>query len=116
MDFDQYRLQENEPKQPPFGRERVRHAPFIKGPIPWRWIQNAMVLRGSALAVGIALWYFAGLKKSRIFKIGMRELTQKIQRSWLTTQRGLLALERAKLISIDRRSGSKNIIGIKDEE
>jgi len=38
---------------------------FLKGPIPLDWIIAAAKLPGKALHVGIALWFLAGLKRSR---------------------------------------------------
>src|SRR5688572_16893412 len=45
-----------------------RHAPgerFLKGPVPWSWLERAGLLPGRALHVGLALWLRAGMARSR---------------------------------------------------
>jgi hypothetical protein len=39
--------------------------PFLKGPVPWRWLTTAAGLPGKALQVGLLLWKAAGCRKSR---------------------------------------------------
>jgi len=86
--------------------------PFLRGPIPLDWLQRAMRLGGTAISVGIVLWYYKGLKKSSIFKIGIQDIAGLIGRSWLTAKRGLIALERRGVISISRHQGRKHLIEI----
>jgi hypothetical protein len=38
-------------------------APFLSGPVPVAWLAAANVAGGSALALGIALWFHRGLRK-----------------------------------------------------
>jgi hypothetical protein len=42
---------------------------FIKGPIPLHWISEANSLPGKARAVGLALWFLVGVKRSMTIKI-----------------------------------------------
>lgn len=42
---------------------------FIKGPIPLDWISRANALPGKAGAVGLALWFLAGVQGSRTVKL-----------------------------------------------
>lgn len=42
---------------------------FIKGPIPLEWISRANALPGKAGAVGLALWFLAGVQGSRTVKL-----------------------------------------------
>ena len=44
---------------------RMPTAKFIKGPIPLEWISRANALPGKAGAVGMALWFLAGVQNSR---------------------------------------------------
>jgi hypothetical protein len=39
--------------------------PFLKGPVPWRWLTTAAGLPGKALQMGLLLWKEAGCRKSR---------------------------------------------------
>ena len=34
---------------------------FLKGPVPWPWLMQAMALPGKALAVGLMLWLEHGM-------------------------------------------------------
>ena len=45
---------------------------FIKGPIPFDWLQKANVIGGSTGIVAVALWFYAGLHGSKRFKIDSR--------------------------------------------
>lgn len=91
-----------------------RYDRFVAGPIPLRWICESEVLGGSALFVGMALWYYAGLNRSLKFRAGWKDLT--LDRvSVSTVKRALYLLERAGLIRIQRASGRKNVIEIVDE-
>ncbi len=116
MDFEKYKLQElNESNLRVFrDRKQVRRIkpPFLRGPIPLGWLQRAMKLRGSATSVGIILWYFRGLKKLLVFKVGIQDIADLIASSWLTAKRGLIALEKEGLISIHRHNGRKHLIEI----
>jgi hypothetical protein len=111
-DFDpeRYRLK-GDPQQlahtSPF-REKAKKKqsePFLKGPIPWSWIEAAMSLRGSALEVGLILWYQSGLKKSLTVKL-RPTMTSFLEIERKTLYRALKALEDAKLILVVRSKGS----------
>ncbi len=94
-----------QPRYRPVKRQSKAQAPYIRT-IPLPWIQQASRLPGKSLHVGIVLWYLSGVSKS---------LTVKLTRSWLsrfglhheTGRRGLHALERAKLVHVER-SGKKS--------
>ena len=49
-------------KRRPWNRDESGR--FIKGPLPFKWMCNAAMLPGRALAVGLALWFEAGCKKT----------------------------------------------------
>lgn len=120
MEFERYKLQEGDKMNLPIFRHRraIRRlkAPFLRGPIPLDWLQKAMKLGGAAISVGIILWYFKGLKKLSIFKIGIQDIASLIDRSWITAKRGLIALERQGLITIERHNGRKHLIEIREDE
>ena len=86
------------------GVRRRRSAPFIKGPIPLRWIQNAN-LSQSALCVGLYLWFKKGLGESPI-KVSPGELRRHWGlRSRRSVYKALAVLEGAGLIGVDRAPG-----------
>jgi hypothetical protein len=77
---------------------------FLKGPVPLWWLEKASKLGGKCLAVGVALWFLAGLKRTSTIK-----LTQRV-RSRFGVGRGasrrcLYKLEKAGLIRAQRHQG-----------
>jgi hypothetical protein len=92
-----------------------KHKPgelFLKGPIPINWLQKAGQQSGKALHVAIALWFWAGIKKSSEIKFSVaRQLNYGVKRN--AVYRGLNALEKAGLISIERHIGRSPIVTIK---
>ncbi len=84
---------------------------FLKGPIPRMWLQSASSLPGKALHVGIELWFYAGLTKSKTLSLNLSRLMDSgISRD--SARRGLLQLERSKLVKVVRHAGRKPIITI----
>jgi len=86
---------------------------FIKGPIPFYWLQTANTLPGKAGQVGIALWFLAGVKKLKTVKI-----TAEAQRlagcTRQTFAKGLTALEEAGLVAVERKPGQKPTVEIRE--
>ena len=84
---------------------------FLKGPIPWNWLQAAGRLPGKALHVGLVLWLRSGIQKSTRV-----QLSQKILREMgigrHSVYRGLKALEKAGLVEVERRSGRLPVVNI----
>ena len=97
-----------------------RHNPgewFLKGPIPGSWLVRVFRLParklGRALRVGIALWYLAGVKKNRVVKPTW-DTWERFCLSRYASYRGLLDLERAKLVKVKRRPGCCPVVTILD--
>ena len=105
----------NTPGHPRY--KSIKRQSKVKDPyvriIPLSWICLASRLPGKALHVGIVLWYLAGVSRS---------LTVKLTRSRLrrfgiyheTGRRGLLALENAGLVQVERggkKSPSVTLVG-----
>ncbi len=105
------------PRRPPEGPKvsnlRGATAPFIKGPIPLAWITAAATLPGKSLHVGLALWYLAGLKKTKTFALGNRVL-KKFGVDRKAKGRCLKLMERAGLISVVRRAGCNPTVTLLD--
>ena len=85
MDFQNLRLPELHGLSKPLAertkQSRYPKIPFLKGPVPLDWLQKAMELGIGALSVGIVLWYFRGLKKSKVFKVGIGDIADLMTRS-----------------------------------
>lgn len=100
MDLNAYRA-ECQAELPPAPtrktkRPRTDH-PFLRGPVPLGWLAAAHAAGGSALAVGVALWFQRGVRGDP----GPVKVTSAVRRRLGLTQdqarRGLHALESAGL-------------------
>lgn len=88
------------PKRKP-GRKGPRGSqPFLRGPVPLDWLAAAHDAGGSALAVGVALWFQRGVRGDP----GPVKVTSAVRRRLRLTQdqtrRGLRALESAGLARV----------------
>lgn len=82
---------------------------FLKGPVPWDWIERAARLPGKALVVGLALWRLSGATKSTTIRLGNSEMSALgVDRS--AKSRALKALAAADLISIDQKPGKMPVV------
>ena len=93
--------------------EKRRKGHFLAGPIPVTWLATAQRLGGSALAVGLAVWF-----KTRVESDGKAvpicpDLLARFGVQYHTGRRGLLALEQAGLVSVERRSGACPLVTIR---
>ena len=50
--------------------------PFLRGPIPMAWLNEAARLPGKALNLGIAIWWLAGMAQTKTFKLTGKALDQ----------------------------------------
>lgn len=109
--LDPRRLQLKGLPGPPRKRLKVSHkkrmGKFIKGPIPRAWILSAAQLRDKALHVGMEVWFRAGLAKSKSVFISLSGIARDMGFSRSTASRGLGALERAGLVTVERSLGRK---------
>ena len=95
-------------------RRSLTHGPrqkFLKGPIPWLWLQRAARLPGKALHVAIELWHLSGLLKSDEVRPSLSKLGG-LGVSRTAAARGLAALESAGLVSVERGRGRKALVTI----
>lgn len=108
MDVEQFRIkipQQVEPRlcPPVHGRRERSQEPFLRGPIPLSWLSQAIAARGSAVAVGLALWFMRGVApKSLDIKV-TRAVRRRLGLSPDQMQRGLLGLQSAGLIEFASR-------------
>jgi hypothetical protein len=77
---------------------------FLKGPIPWSWLQQAIVLPGKAFHLAVLLWHLRGLTGQKPVHLCLTHAaTEGIPVS--TARRAVRALECAGLITVTRRPG-----------
>ncbi len=84
---------------------------FLWGPLAW--FAAAGKLPGRALHVGLMLWWLAGIKKNRTIKWEPTAAEPWGLNRW-AVHRGLTALERARLVAVDRRNGRCPVVTIND--
>jgi hypothetical protein len=86
---------------------------FLKGPIPWPWISIAANLSGRALAVGLALWRLAGVRKCMSVRLSNTEVAVLgVDRN--AKSRALRALQEAGLIVVEQRPGRLPLVTIRN--
>jgi hypothetical protein len=84
---------------------------FLRGPIPLGWLAKAAALPGKTLNVAVALWWRQGMARGKPFKLTQSAL------KYLNVERdaasaGLVRLELAGLIQVERRPGQRPTISI----
>ena len=88
---------------------------FLKGPVPLPWLEAAARLPGKSLHAGIAVWYAAGLNRSRTVTLSnISSLRFGLDRN--AKYRALSWLEGAGLITVERKIGRAPVITIVDFE
>ena len=105
FDVDRLRLTGDLPlAKNPKRTPRRKLGMFLKGPIPWPWLEQAARLPGQALAMGLVAWHLKGLKKSDTFRMEPSK-ARSLGMSPRVARRGLKALEDAGLVAVDRHRG-----------
>lgn len=115
LDLNQFRLNTDpggvtNPPKPPGPHQRIS-GHFLKGPVPLVWLQNAMRLPGKAVHVGLVLWYYSGLKRTKTLSINLSRLGE-FGLTRASATRGLKALQRTGLVLVDSHAGRKPIVTI----
>lgn len=84
-------------------------AQYLRGPVPWAWLNTAAALPAKALHVGIALWFEAGRQRTRRVRLTNRLLARMKVSRW-AKYRALDALERADLVQVDREANGNLVV------
>jgi hypothetical protein len=86
---------------------------FLKGPVPLTWLELAARLPGKSLHAGIALWYAAGLARSR--SVALSNVSgHRFGLDRNSKYRALDWLETAGLIAVERKLGQAPVVTILD--
>ena len=84
---------------------------FLKGPIPWDWVEIASKLPGKALALGMLLWREAGMDGIVPVTITTAKAEPLgIDRS--AKSRAIADLERAGLVRVERRPRQNPLVSL----
>jgi hypothetical protein len=89
------------------GRSVPRHQQgerFLRGPVPWAWLEAAARQPGQTLHVGVVLWQLVGMKRSACVPLNLSRLGA-LGVSRYAASRGLKALRAAGLVRVEGRSG-----------
>jgi hypothetical protein len=114
FDPDGLRLSADAVGEPKPRKRLPRHKkgePFIWGPLPFAWFTAASNQPGRALAVGLLLWWQAGIKKSSTV-LWRPSAAESWGLNYQAAYRGLAALEAAGLVSVERHPGRCPIVTI----
>lgn len=90
---------------------RTEHQRFLKGPIPWWWMERAAAQPGKALEVGLCLWRLAGAMRSRTVRLGNREV-ERLGVDRHAKSRALAGLRCAGLVRLELRRGRAPVVTI----
>lgn len=91
-------------------RKARQQRAFLRGPVPWAWLDRAAALESAALSVALALRFRQGLQRGadvvtvNLGQLAMGDAHQN------TVRRGLHALENAGLISVQRPPGCNLLV------
>jgi hypothetical protein len=97
---------ETAPERPAKPKKPPRHRPgewFLRGPIPWPWLDAAARLPGKALAVALCLWREAGRRRQRTVKLCLGRVGLGVSK--YAARRAIRYLETAGLVSVLRERG-----------
>ena len=85
--------------------------PFLKGPIPMAWLNEAAKLPGKAINLGLAIWWLAGMAQTKTFKLTGKALDQ-LGVSRDAAADALKRLEGRGLIRVQRAPGQRPTVEI----
>lgn len=99
-----------------FTRRALRRAPsyFLKGPIPLAWLARAGALPGKTLHVGLALWFFANMRRTRVVGVSKGVIARLFGITPSSVKRAIHALEEDRLVTVHRRPGCKSSFELLD--
>lgn len=78
--------------------------PFLKGPIPWAWLEAAAASPGRALAVGLVIWQEAGCRKNRTVTLTLAR-ARRLGGSENAARRAVRNLAAAGLVAVEHVAG-----------
>jgi hypothetical protein len=94
------------PEAPRRSAKPPRHRPgewFLRGPIPWPWLETAAQLPGRALALALCLWREVGRHKRRTVRLCLGQVGLGVNEQ--AARRALRVMEVAGLVSVLRKPG-----------
>jgi hypothetical protein len=80
-------------------------------PVPLDWLSQASALPGKALAVGVALWFLVGCRKTKTVAL-THQVMAKMHVGRKAAHRGLALLEKAGLVQVRQIAGRSPVVTI----
>jgi hypothetical protein len=77
------------------------------------WVKEMLKLPASASQMSFVLWFLAGMRKTKTIKINLSRMND-FNISKVTAWRSIHYLEKANLISVDRKPGQKLTVTLLD--
>jgi hypothetical protein len=90
-------------------RTRRVQGRFLRGPVPLDWLQRAALLPGRAVHLGLALWFLDGFQQTGTVKVEPG-VVRGFGLDRHASYRALRALEKAGLVSVERRKGAAPVV------
>ena len=98
------------------GRQRRSYQQFIRGPLPLAWFERASAMGRRPLAIGLAIWWRAGVERQRKVSLSM----QSARRFGIVHRRDRAAaldkLEAAGLVLVERSASKSPVVTIVQPE
>ena len=100
--------------QTPLGENPQQHRSlkhsklFLKGPIPFRWLQIANSLGGSTGIVATGLWFYVGINGSKHFKIDSNFYTIDVNFEFDSSNTVLIEIGDGQVSGLDYRFNATN--------
>lgn len=111
LEIDRFRISRKSrgpDHRPPRPKAREQ---FLKGPIPLDWLTAAARLPGKSLQVAVAVWFLAGLHRSRVVPLS-NKISNRFGLDRNSKYRALAWLEERRLITVERKIGRAPIVTI----
>ncbi len=84
---------------------------FVRGPIPWNWLEAAAQQSPSSVGVGLVLWFLRGCKNSSVVKFSYKRAAELgVKRK--SVYSALKFMEAAGLVSVKRSPGNCPVVTI----
>ena len=114
IELDRLRLRRRKSRdERPLPTRIPRGQLFVRGPLPLPWFEVAARLPGKSLHAGLALWFAAGLARSRSIPLS-NVSGHRFGLDRNAKYRALRWLEQAGLVAVDRHLGRAPIVTILD--
>jgi len=90
---------------------RGLHRPFVRGPIPLKWMRATYPLGGKATCLALEIWFLVGVTRNTTVQLNLSSM-KKHEMSRSAASRALGRLRRAGLIEVQFRPGARSTVTV----